>query len=343
MNFYANNEKGRNKIKLYDYIRSKYILIQIFDNLHKRKILNIIKFNKNIKNRIDVNVKDYKECSEKYSSIEIEIIPINNKYGQFINIKEEDKKYYHIYFNDNKEEIKRNYFDENDKVSKIKIIIDYQVKSFNELFYWCKYIEIIRFKKFYRINIIEMRDMFYNCESLKELDLNNFNTINVFDMAGMFQGCSSLKQLNLSNFNTSKVRNMKFMFYGCSSLKELNLSKFNTSEVTQMSMMFYGCSSLKELNLSNFNTNNVFEMGFMFAKCSSLKELNLNNFNTDEVFNMKYMFSDCSSELCSKIRFRYKNIKGDAFYGANKNDHSNILSIICLIVILSIFIKKIIK
>ena len=318
MNFYANNEKGRNKIKLYDYIRSKYILIQIFDNLQKRKILNIIKFNKNIKNRIDVGVKDYKECSGKYSSIEIEIIPINNKYGQFINIKEEDKKYYHIYFNDNKEEIKKNYFDENDKVSKIKIIIDYQVKSFNELFHWCKYIEIIRFKKFFRINIIDMHDMFYECSSLQELALNNFNTNNVFHMGGMFQGCSSLKELNLSNFNTSKVTHMEFMFYGC--------------------------SSLKELNLSNFNTNNVFEMGFMFAKCSSLKELNLSNFNTNNVFDMKYMFSDCSSELCSIIESRYKNIKGEAFYCAKKKDYSNILFTITLIYIfIYIFIKKIIK
>ena len=31
-----------------------------------------------------------------------------NEYGNFININEEDEKYYHIYFNDNKEEIKIN-------------------------------------------------------------------------------------------------------------------------------------------------------------------------------------------------------------------------------------------
>ena len=28
--------------------------------------------------------------------------PMKVKYGEFINIKEEDKKYFHIYFNDNK-------------------------------------------------------------------------------------------------------------------------------------------------------------------------------------------------------------------------------------------------
>ena len=40
-----------------------------------------------------------------------------------------------------------------DKITKIKIIIDYQVKSFKELFSGCKCIESITFKKFYRNNI----------------------------------------------------------------------------------------------------------------------------------------------------------------------------------------------
>ena len=108
----------------------------------KLYLINIIKFNKNIKNRIDVGVKDYKECSEKYSSIEIEIIPINNKYGKFINIKEEEI-YYHIYFNNNEEEIKRNYIKEDEDIKIIRIKIDYQVKSFENLFINCECIEYI--------------------------------------------------------------------------------------------------------------------------------------------------------------------------------------------------------
>ena len=63
--------------------------------------------NKNIKNRINISIKDYIECLRIYSSIEIEINPINNKYGQFININKEDETYYHLYLNDNKEEIKK--------------------------------------------------------------------------------------------------------------------------------------------------------------------------------------------------------------------------------------------
>ena len=40
--------------------------------------------------------------------------------------------------------------DEQDKITKIKIIIDYQVKSFKGFFFFCKCIESINFKKFYR-------------------------------------------------------------------------------------------------------------------------------------------------------------------------------------------------
>ena len=47
------------------------------------------------------------------------------------------------------------YTEEEDKVTKIKIIIDYQVKSFKKLFKECHCIESINFKKFYRNNITD--------------------------------------------------------------------------------------------------------------------------------------------------------------------------------------------
>ena len=98
-------------------LKSNYILKKLFHNLMKKKYLDIIKYNKKIKERINLSIKDYKEYSEVYSSIEIDIKPVNNKFGKFINMIEKNEKYYHIYFNDNKEEIKRNYFNENDNVS----------------------------------------------------------------------------------------------------------------------------------------------------------------------------------------------------------------------------------
>ena len=138
-------------------IKSRYILSKIYNNMTIKKKLEIVKYNKRVQNRLNLDVNDYKENCD----IEIEIIPTKDKYGKFININENDKLFYHIYFNDNKEEIKNKYeIDEEDKVTKIKIIINYQVKSFEYLFKECKCIESINFKKFYRNNITDMSDMF---------------------------------------------------------------------------------------------------------------------------------------------------------------------------------------
>ena len=181
-----------------DKIKSRYILSKIYNNMRIKKKLQIVKYNKKIQNRLDLDVKDYKECS----NIEIEIIPTKDKYGKFINVNKKNKLYYHIYFNDNKEEIKNKYeINEEDKVAKIKIIINYQVKSFKVLFFECECIESINFKKFYRNNITDMSCIFFGCSTLKELNPNNFNINNVTNMESMFKGCSSLKELNFNNFN----------------------------------------------------------------------------------------------------------------------------------------------
>ena len=187
-------------------LKSDYFIQKFFDYIQKRRTLKTIRYNKSIQKRININIIHYKEYSEKYSSIEIEIKPMENKYGDFININKENEEYYHIYYNDNKnEQIKSTSLNENDKISKINIFIDYQVESFNELFYNCKCIESICFKKFYRNNVTNMSYMFYECSSLKELNLNNFNTNNVTDMSGMFSKCSDELKLKLkSKFNEFK-------------------------------------------------------------------------------------------------------------------------------------------
>ena len=224
-------------------IKSKYILKIILDNISKKKFFNIIRYNKLLKELLDININDYKTYYEK---IEIELIPLNKKDKKdkisFINIKEKYKSYYHIYFNNDKNEIKQTYYTKNDNIKKIKIIIDKEIKNFE--------------------------DLFYDCSDIEKITFINFNKNNINNMISMFSGCSSLKELNLNNFNTTNVTNMNGMFFGCSSLKELNLNKFNTSNVNDMNGMFFGCSSLKDLNLNNFNTKNVTDMRYMFSGCS---------------------------------------------------------------------------
>ena len=88
-------------------LKSRYILQKLFNNLLRKKLLEIIKYNKNIQKRINININDYKEYSEKYLSIEIEIAPIPSKYVKFINIDKDEEKYFHIYFNNDKREKKK--------------------------------------------------------------------------------------------------------------------------------------------------------------------------------------------------------------------------------------------
>ena len=146
-------------------LKADYFLQKLFDNLEIKKLLLIVKYNKKKKKRINININDYKEYSEIHSSIEIEIIPKKNIYDPFIFINKEEegeknRKYYHIYFDDNKEEIKRQYLNQDDKVKKIKIKIDPEIKSFYELFFDFHGIESIYFKKFFRKNITNMSYMF---------------------------------------------------------------------------------------------------------------------------------------------------------------------------------------
>ena len=125
-------------------VKSHYIILKFFEYLSERKYLETIRYNKNIQKRINISINHYKAYSEKYSSIELDIIPLEGECAQFINIKEEDKKYFHLYFNDNKKkEIDNTSLDIDDSVSKVSIIIDYQIKSFSGLFKYCRCIESI--------------------------------------------------------------------------------------------------------------------------------------------------------------------------------------------------------
>ena len=302
------NIKQKNKNNILNKIRNNYILKKIYLHLHEKRALEFLKYNKKLNQRLNIELNDYKKYFETYTTIEIEIIPALNQYGKFINInKETEDSYTHIYFNDDKKEkkrnkLKRNYIYKRDKISKIKIVIDYQKESFHELFKGCECIESIHFIKFYRNNITDMSYMFCECILLQKIDLSNFNTNNVNNMSYMFCNCPSLTKLDLSNFNTSNATNMSFMFGGCYNLRELNVSNFNTSKVTDMCFMFYKCSALKEINLSNFNTSNVINFSHMFHGCTSLISLNLYNFRANNATKMRFMFAGCLDLLTLDVR-----------------------------------------
>ena len=93
-------------------IKSKYIAYKILSNLLEIKLLKLIKYNKNIQKKLDINY------IKKYKMIEIEIIPDDN-FGKFINIDEKNDKYCHVFFNDD-EEKKVKKISSGDKLKKLE-------------------------------------------------------------------------------------------------------------------------------------------------------------------------------------------------------------------------------
>ena len=66
----SKDKKELNKKELkniFTDLKSDYFLQKLFNNLLEKKSLEIIKQNKNIKDRINISIKDYKEYSEIYS------------------------------------------------------------------------------------------------------------------------------------------------------------------------------------------------------------------------------------------------------------------------------------
>ena len=261
-------KEKKDKINLLKIIKSKYVLKLIMDNIKENKLLKIIKYNKNIQDKLEIDINNYKD-----TQIQIDIFPIEieNK-NIFINFQKKDEKYFHIYFDNQKEETKKNYFLRKKCPKKIKVIIDYKINSFNGLFKNCECIIKINFILFKRDNLIDMSEMFYDCYSLGVLNINNFNTSNVINMTNMFCNCPRLGKLNLNSFNTKNVINMEGMFWGCSAINDLNISNFNTNKVSRIDDMFRNCYSLKNLFINRMNAKEIITFAKnIFYGCSKIK------------------------------------------------------------------------
>ena len=75
---------SNNQLKI---VKSDYFIQKFFEYMPKRKSLETVRYNKNIQNRINININHYKAYSETKTSIELDIIPMNGKCGKFIDIQ----------------------------------------------------------------------------------------------------------------------------------------------------------------------------------------------------------------------------------------------------------------
>ena len=196
-------------------IKSLNIQKTIIKYLNNKKILKFVKYNLKLQNKLKISLLNYDEYMKTYSEIIIELIPVENTNGIFINIRKEDINYIHIYINNSRVEIKRNYIKPNEIIAKIIIKLDYQFNNFKYLFYDCKCIKSITFIKFFRNNIFDMSYLFCKCINLYEVNFNSFNTDNVINMCYMFYKCKNLTNVDLNKFNNLSGINMEGMFNKC--------------------------------------------------------------------------------------------------------------------------------
>ena len=67
-------------------IRSKIILITLFDNIKKRKKLNLLRYNKNLRDKLNIKIKDYQDLQT--------LKDLNQKFN--LNIEDTDIKEFNI-------------------------------------------------------------------------------------------------------------------------------------------------------------------------------------------------------------------------------------------------------
>lgn len=300
---------------MYRSINSKYILRLIMTEYLKKKLyFKLIQNNKKIQEIVGINLKDYKEYyRRRFFRTEMEIITIDKlepdvKY--FFVKMYENKEYYHIYFdNDKNTQIKRNFITYKDKVKKITIKIDMEFKSLKGLFYNCNAIKEFKFTKFNRDDFTDIKELFYACENLEKVDLQKFKAPKLNSMNWVFSRCKSLKKLNLLNLNTSKVTEMANIFAGCIFLNKLEFN-FTTKNVTDMKGMFYKCKSLTEIDVSKFNTDKVKNFNDMFYECINLNYLDISNFKLfKKDCSIFGIFEKCNSNLKRALMKQFKKMK----------------------------------
>ena len=288
-------------------IKSDYFLKFLMkEHLSDEKYFSIINYNKSFQKILEVSLFDYINI---YYQIKIELTLIKHLKEEknfFIRINNDNKKFFHIFINNRKEE--KNYIikDEFNFNPKIKIRIDKEIDNLTGLFKNCKSIQEINFVRFNRNNIINMNEMFY--------------------------GCESLIKLNVDKLKTEKVINMGEMFYKCSSLKELNLSNFIFDNVDNTFEMFAFCTSLNKLEINNFFINKRMNTRFMFSHCSEeLKEeietmLTWKRFSND-VFGGEKEFGDyiaCLSNYQMAFYFNTTEKLGDyTLYGIKSSENES--------------------
>ena len=265
-------------------IKSSFVLKIIFGFLNEFKKLNIIKYNKKLQKRLNVNKNDY--------STIITIKLFENRKNEFC-FEFFDKSDFcdeeiYLYNKNNDKEVKNRSIKPNNNIKYIEIIFRRRHNSLAKLFSGYKYIRSVDIKN----SVGNLNSMFSYCKSLEEVNFINFNFEKVYDMTYLFSCCGSLKKVSF-NKDCGKNVNIKTSLVINSDVK-FRVNKFELSYINA-DYMFDECTQLNEVWLDNtYDTYNNISMNYMFNEYTSLKKVILENFNVFAI-GMFCMFKNCSS------------------------------------------------
>ena len=259
---------------LLNMIKSSYIIKKILRHMEPKKIIKIIKYNKEIHRKLNIDFTIYiQQCLQTH----IIIYPKQNTIGNFINIPAQHHSNYEVTFDNKKVEPKRNYIDKDDDIKSIEISLSFKIESFINLFKDCTCIKKVVFIKFNRTDIESFKGMFFNCSELESIDFIQFNTKSCIDISSMFYNCANLKYLKVDKFDIKNVRYMNSLFEGCTKLQSIDLSYLNAANVIDINRMFYKCNNLNYIKLP-YNLNNKLKyMSYVFYECNTLQKIDFYN------------------------------------------------------------------
>ena len=231
-------------------IRSKYIIKEIFNNMKNKRKLNIIKYNKKILGRLNIN----KEQFENYITLK----EFNNKY--YTNIEDIDLK-------------ELNLSNKNIDYEGLKDLVKIKFKELNKL--------NLSENEITDINILER----VNYKKLKELNLsyNQISDINILEKVNFHE----LEKLNLSYNQISDINLLKKVKFP--ELIELNLAYNRLSNLNVLKKANFKALNILNLSHNQISDITIFKkVNFMdlYEFNLSCNQININS-NTSIIKHLK--------------------------------------------------------
>jgi len=325
-----NNEN--NQLCNVSKIKSNFILKRVFTNLQTKKKLDICKYNKRIKGKVNIDIEDYIDRSRTIITFTVEndkyfikqvplfnIIISNDIYNQFIAIKKNiGEKYakeylkqytkdYNLYLNNKKIE-----FEVRPRILTIREKDKNCYMHFSHYpVIFCKYSICIGESKFrlkINRNIHNLTALFANCNRTINFQVENSKD-NLTNLNAMFYGCKKVQYFDLKNLNTTNVRSFSDMFCQNKNITYLNISNFNTGHAITVRRMFGSCSSLKILHLNNLVITNNMDTDLIVSSCYELEYIIIDDDNTRRSFKGKIINGRASKDTYGVDKDKIKLIK----------------------------------